>query len=145
MWWCTPLAPVPGRVVSTQASLGPVLHMPVILALGKVSLQLGTLQRSCLKADNKQNPAVVRPSFMPYSWIGAKLLFIICWAPGQEETSFSVYNDVIRGHALATFGLLLLICNFERPGLACPSLPTLPVRRHDPSWMQNNKASVRLF
>lgn len=36
---------------------------------------------------------------------------------------FSVYSDVIRGHVLATFGLLLLISNFERPGVACPSLP----------------------
>lgn len=112
--------------------------MPVILALWKRSLKLVELrterrclkagrklrtERPCLKAGSKPKRAKVRLTFRPSSWTGAKLLFMTCWAPGQEETHFSVYSDVICGHVLATFGLLLLSSNSERPGVACPSLP----------------------
>lgn len=120
-----------------------VCGMPVIPELRKRSsaeLPTETLSQSRKQTEACQGEADFPAIFLHWS----QVMFITCWAHCQEETSFSVYNDVIRGHVLATFGLPLLISNFERPGVACPGLPSLPVRRHEQSRIQNNKNSGAL-
>lgn len=95
-------------------------------ALRKKSLKL-TMPRDPVSKQEahktRQGEADSYAIFLDLSQVTVSNLLGSC-----QETSFSVYSDVIRGHVLATFGLLLLISNFERPGVNCPSLPSLPVR-----------------
>lgn len=130
VWWCSPLVPEPVRpwqdCLKFEASLG---YTRECQASGvhacnpstseeefKVSWATyrETLSQSRKQTKTCQGEGDFQAIVLDWSRV------TVCDLLGSR---FSVYSDVIRGHVLATFGLLLLISNFERPGVACPSLP----------------------